>query len=349
MKRIHTATQDQAARSALIVIAVILFFSALRIGAEVFAPLVMALVTGVILAPVMEWLEKARIPRSIAALLVLMSGVLFVAVLAFLAEPIIWRLVDELPRIKWEIRGWVEEFRGAVRNLDEVNKQVEEVLGTGSSDKVEDAEPAVPSLTNALFLAPRILAQFLIFLGALYFFLLTRKGTYAWISRQIAGEEEVDRIEQRFTNAENLVSRYFLTISVINAGLGAALAGVLTVIGLPGAVVWGAVAALLNFVVYLGPAVMVGALTFAGIVAFHGLISFAPPLAFLFLNMLESQFVTPALIGRNISLNPLLIFVSLVFWLWLWGPVGGIVAIPVLLISIALLDILSSEDEDRCA
>ena len=141
------------------------------------------------------------------------------------------------------------------------------------------------------------------------------------------------------------MSRYFLTITAINAGLGIALAAALSLIGLPGALVWGCVAALLNYVLYLGPAFLVLGLTIAGILAFSGIFSFAPPLIFLFLNMLESQFATPALLGKHISLNPLLIFVSLVFWLWLWGPVGGIIAIPVLLIAVALLNMLEPLNE----
>ncbi len=334
------ATPDPVIRTSLALIAIILGLAALKFGSQIFAPLILALVTGVIVSPVMEWLEKARVPRSLAALLILMSGGVALAALAFFAEPLIWRIADELPRIKWEIRGWIEEFRNLIRGLDEVNKQVEEALGADSTADSDAAAAMVPSLTGALFLAPQLLGQILIFLGALFFFLLTRQGIYAWFSVRIGGPEERDLIEQRFNNAEHLVSRYFLTITAINMLLGTALAGLLTIIGLPGALIWGVIATLLNYVLYLGPAVLVGGLTIAGILAFDGLLGFAPPLAFLFLNMIESQFVTPTLIGRNISLNPLLIFVSLVFWLWLWGPIGGIVAIPVLLIAMALLDIL---------
>ena len=333
-------THDQIVRVSVTILAVVAVFSVLKIGAEIFAPLALALITGVMLAPIMDSLEKLKLPPAFAALLVLLGGMFLIVALAFIAEPLIWRIVEELPKIKWEVRAWIEEFRNIVRGLDEVNKQVEEALGTELNVKGEEDSAQVPSLSTALFLAPQLLAQILIFVGTLFFFLLTRNGIYAWMSALIGGAGHAEEVHTRFTTAEHLVSRYFLTITAINVGLGVALAVALSLIGLPGAMIWGVVAALLNYVLYLGPAVLVLGLVIAGILAFNGVHSFAPPLIFLFLNMIESQFATPSLIGKNISLNPLLIFVSLVFWLWLWGPVGGIIAIPVLLIAIALLDIL---------
>ena len=92
---------------------------------------------------------------------------------------------------------------------------------------------------------------------------------------------------------------------------------------------------------------VIGGLLLAGLIAFSGLMVFAPAAIFLCLNMIESQFVTPAMIGKHLSVNPLLIFVSLVVWLWIWGPIGGIVAIPVLVIVLVMLDIFDSEGRAR--
>lgn len=339
-----TSQPDPATRAAIVVIAVVVGFIALKLGEEIFAPLVMALMTGIILAPVMDRLERLHLPRSLAALLILLSGVLLVAALMFMVEPLIWLVIDKLPQIRWEIRGLVDEFRNLIRGLDEVNKQVEQALGSDLTQERNTSESAMPNLADALFVAPRVLAQVLIFLGTLYFFLLTRKDIYSWMSNRMSGISDTGRIEDRFLTAERLVSYYFVTITAINCILGVSLAGLLGIIGLPGAIIWGIAAALLNFVLYLGPAVIVAGLAIAGIVVFDGLYSFVPPLIFLALNVLESQFVTPTFVGRNISLNPLLIFVSLVFWLWLWGPVGGIIAIPSLLVAITLLDILKSPE-----
>jgi len=332
---------DPPLRFAIFLIATILTFGALKLGADILSPLVLALVTGVILAPLTDFLRRLGMPITLAALAILSFGLLLLMAVVFLAEPLIWKVVGELPKLKYEVRNIVEEFRTIIQGIDEVNKGVEEVLGTDGADstaKAEGGDTAVPSLTDALFFAPVLVAHFLIFSGSLFFFLLTRNGIYNWLSHFIA-RDKPDVIRERLHTAEHLVSRYFVTISIINAGLGLVLSIVLMLIGLPSPFVWGAVAAVLNFVLYLGPLAVTVGLFLAGLIAFSGPMALLPPVAFLMLNMFEAQFVTPGLIGRNISVNPLLIFVSLLFWLWLWGPLGGIIAIPVLVIAMVMLDL----------
>ncbi|WP_245964137.1 AI-2E family transporter [Roseovarius spongiae] len=338
-------------RTAVVLIALIAGFAALKIGENIFAPMTLAVVVGVILSPLAQAMERMGLPRGLVSAGVLVVFVLLFAVIAFLIEPLIWRLTDAMPRIRFELRYFVEELRGLIRGLDEVNKEVEQALGTSNGaakaagGEEGDVAKSVPNLTDALFFAPVILAQALIFLGTLFFFLLTRAGIYDWISHWSGRtREQADRIRDRFRTAEILVSRYFFTITLINLALGAALAGALALIGLPAPIVWGAVAAGLNYILYLGPMTVTAGLLVAGVVAFNGLFAVVPPLIFLCLNMIEGQFVTPTLVGRNISVNPLLVFVSLVVWLWLWGPIGGIVAIPVLVTVLALLDIFDGDE-----
>jgi predicted PurR-regulated permease PerM len=113
--------------------------------------------------------------------------------------------------------------------------------------------------------------------------------------------------------------------------MGLATAGFLQIFGMPGAALWGLLAFVLNFIVYLGPAMLAVALLFAGIGAFDGAMVVAPAAVFVAINTVEGQFVTPALVGRNMEINPLLVFVTILFGIWIWGPIGGIVAIPLLL------------------
>ena len=101
--------------------------------------------------------------------------------------------------------------------------------------------------------------------------------------------------------------------------------------GTGSAVMWGMIAALMNFIPYAGPALVVLALGIVGMATFDGLATGLPAASFVVLNMLENQFITPAMVGRSLSMNPLLVFLSLVFGLWLWGPLGGFVAIPLML------------------
>lgn len=338
---------DPVLRLAVIVIAVIMCFGVLKLASDVFAPMVLGLVTGIILAPVTDLLERWKIPPGIASTIVLFLGISAVAIAVVLLEPLMWRVIEELPNIKWELRSIIEEFRGVIRGLDAVNREVGQALGTKPDQGGEENSSPIPDPTATLLLAPLVMAQVLIFGGTLFFFLLTRKGIYAWISTWIGTSRETRIIKKRFTTAERLIARYFLTISIINAGLGACLAALLMVVGLPAPLIWGVVAAMLNFILYLGPIMVIGGLLLAGLIAFSGFMVFAPAAVFLCLNMIESQFVTPAMIGKHISVNPLLVFASLVVWLWMWGPIGGIVAIPVLVIVLVMLDIFDSEGRAR--
>ena len=346
MREPYSST-DPALRIAVLLIAAVLTFAALKVGQDFFAPLVLALVTGVIFGPATDFLRRLGLPAALASLLVLLIGAFGAITLAVLAEPLIWRIVEELPKLKFEIRTLFNEFKNALSGLDEVNREVGEVLGTGSdgseTSSASQAAP-IPTVTDALFLAPVLVAHVLIFTGTLFFFLLTRRNIYDWISRQFGGGGETS-IAGRITHAEHMVSRYVLTISVINLGLGVALSLLLWIVGLPAPFVWGVAAAILNFVLYLGPMFIAVGLFLAGLVAFNGLMVFVPPAVFLLLNILESQVVTPSLIGKHIAINPLLVFVSLLFWLWLWGPVGGIIAIPVLVILLAMSDVFQRVPE----
>ncbi|ARE40214.1 transport protein [Rhodovulum sp. P5] len=329
---------DPLSRTALVFLASMAGLTALKIGEDIFAPLTLALVAGIILAPLADRLETLRLPRAFVAAALPAAGLFGLFALVFALEPVLDRVVDQWPIIRWELRGLMNEFRGVFQNIDEVNQEVERALGAGAAD-VPAMRANLPSLTDALFVAPRIGAQTLIFLAALFFFLLTRDNIYTWLSRTLGKTMGPSVIIRRIRTAERLVSQYFLTILMINAGLGVAVALGLTVLGLPGAIAWGAVAALLNFVLYVGPATMTLSLLLAGVFVFDGAASLTPAAVYLSLNFIEAQFVTPSFVGKRIAVNPLLVFVSLVFWLWLWGPAGGVIAIPVLVTVLAMLNV----------
>ena len=115
------------------------------------------------------------------------------------------------------------------------------------------------------------------------------------------------------------------------------LGGSRVAIGMPSAALWGALAAILNFIVYLGPAVMAAILFAVGLTQYDTLGgSLLPPLVYLGINLIEAQFVTPQVIGRTMLMNPFVVILAIAFWIWLWGPLGGFIAIPMLLIFYAI-------------
>ncbi len=322
---------DTAARWAVILLAVIAGFAALQIAADVFAPLVLGLVIGVVLSPISHFIERRGAPSWLSALVVMSVSLLLLAGILVFLGPVFSRLLAQAPQIWLELR---ETFRSIQDMLGVISSASEEVARAISPDgTVPDGDegPRVPSVLDAIFVAPAFAAQLLIFIGTLFFFVMSQDEIYDWIEAQVGG----GKIGARLKEADRMVSRYFLAIALINCVFGGCVAAALALIDMPQPMLWGVVATLMNFILYLGPACVAVMLAVAGVVVFDGVAQLLPPVIFVALNLTEGQFVTPALIGRRMSVNPLLVFLSLVFWLWLWGPLGGFIAIPILLWALA--------------
>ncbi|MGR3822831.1 MAG: AI-2E family transporter [Salipiger marinus] len=326
---------DPVLRVSMVALATVAVLVGLKLAENIFAPLLLAIITGVIFAPLADRVERLGLPRGVTATLLIVVIFFSVAALGFLAEPYITAAIDRIPTVKFEIQKLMFEYRDLIRGIDEV----EEAIGA-AREEADATSEAMPTMTDALMFAPVVVAQILVFVGGLFFFLLTRASIYNWLAHRIGNNTETAMILDRFCNAESAVARYFAMISMINAGLGLVVGAALAATGMPGAPIWGIAAALLNFVLYLGPAAMAVGLLLNGIVAFDGFMSFVPMAIYLGCNMVEAQFVTPQLVGKHIRINPFLIFVALIFWLWFWGPLGGIMAIPITVILLKLFDII---------
>ena len=336
---------ERAAQVSLVIIASIAVLVALEVGRFVFAPIVLALVVGIVMSPLSDAVSRLGLPAAVAALASLFIILAIFGALALFLEPVVERASRALPRISAEVEALVSSLRDKLRGLEEVKEDAERAMGDGASTGGPDngdSNPAeaLPSVEEALFLAPRIMSQVITFAGALFFFMLTRADIYRFLSERMVAPEHQDETARRLLAAERLVGKYFLTIALINFGYAMVVAAVLMVIGLPSPLLWGIAAGLMNFVIYLGPAIMVVALFLAGLIAFEGWMSLAPAASLLAINLIESQFVTPSLVSRNLRVNALLVFLSLVFFLWLWGPVGGFIAITLILwINVLMTDV----------
>ena len=312
----------------LTVLTTLAVLTALNFTRELFAPVLAAFVLGVVMTPLSDFWDKLRVPAAVAAFLSVFLAIAALLLIAIMLEPYVSQVISQLPVIRAELRETIEELRRILRGLERISEDMQAAIepdGT-ASDSADGDSVDLPSVTDALFYAPQFLAQFLVFTGTLYFFLLARDSIYQWLSKSIPTLYQKD-----LRKAAKLVSRYVLTISAINLGLGFAVGLAMYLIGMPSPIVWGLLAFMFNYVLYLGPIMLIGMLGVAGVVVFDGWTSFLPAAVYIMLNATEAQFVTPTAVGRSLSVNPLLVFLSLVFWLWLWGPIGGIIAIPLLI------------------
>ncbi len=316
----------------LVTLTIIISLVALHQARDLIAPVLSALLLGIVMTPLSDFWDKLRIPAAIAASLSVLVAIAVIFALLLVLEPYISQAISQGPVIREELRATVDELRRLLRGLEQISNDMAAAIEPNGSGSSEEEPMALPSLTDALFYAPQFLAQFLIFTGTLYFFLLARNAVYDWLSENIAALAKSD-----LRRAASQVSRYVLTISAINLSFGALVTVVMQLIGMPTPVVWGLLAFVLNFVLYLGPAILIAMLTVTGIVVFDGAASFLPPALYIAMNATEAQFVTPTLVGKSLAVNPLLVFLSLVFWLWLWGPIGGIIAIPLLIWTLTVM------------
>jgi predicted PurR-regulated permease PerM len=174
--------------------------------------------------------------------------------------------------------------------------------------------------------------------GQPVFFLATRHSIRASVLSLCFSRRSRLRTARMFRDSEWFVSRYLLSITVINACLGAATTLAMWMLDVQQPYLWGMLAFCLNYIVYIGPAIMAVILLGVGLATWDTPPAiFLPMLAYLTLNMFEAQFVTPQVIGRSVTLNPFFVFLSLSFWIWIWGPAGGLLAVPFLLIGNAVI------------
>ena len=325
----------RSAQVAVIVMGLVTAVFALHAGEYILAPASLGIVLGLMLGPVATKLERRGLRPGVSASLVVILFILAICLFAAaVAAPLSFWL-SRLPQLWSDLQLQLTELKAPLEALRNVRDQLRELTGGEGLTVSVDEGVGVESMA---ILAPAVIAQILIFFACLYFFVATRNQTRSAILKLCLDRRLRWRVAHIFRDVENMVSRYLLSISVINLAEGFAVGIGLHLIGVPSAALWGALAALTNFVVFLGPIVMVVILFMVGLTEFNSLgASLLPVAVYLGINVIEAQFVTPMVIGRTMTLNPFVVVLALIFWIWLWGPLGGFIAIPALLVVYAVI------------
>ena len=304
---------------------------AIDAGQFILAPVCLAVIIGLMCGPLADMMERRGVPSGISAavVVVVLIGIIAFAVVAFSGPLSVW--VGRAPAIWDKLKSEAANFKGVIESVSGIQKQLQSVFGGDAalSVKVADGGP----ITDIAFLAPAALGQVLIFFGGLYFFVAARKAIRLGILSLCFTRKMRWRVAHVFRDVEMRVSRYLLTITLVNLALGSLVALAMWATGMPSPLLWGALAFVLNYVPFLGQATMLVLIFLIGLGTRDGLTSALMPVgAYWVLSFLESQVVTPNLLGRTMTINPFLIFLSLTYWLWAWGPVGGLVAVPSVLV-----------------
>jgi predicted PurR-regulated permease PerM len=298
----------------------------------VILPIFLACVAGMTLKPLIRWLSYCHIPPALSAAVVLTLLVSGVAIGFFqLGRPALtW--MNEAPLHMTELRHRVQKLFPRVARFSQAATAVNN-LGAGEGQKkatvVEVNSNRVPAgfiNWTGTFLAGAgetlVLLYLLLASGDLFLQKLVRVMPTLRDKKSAVGISH--EIQQNISN-------YLFSISLINIGLGIIVSVGLYFLGVPNAAMWGLLVALLNFVPYFGPVVGITLMAAVGLLTFDNLWqAVLPPAWYLLLHLLEANLITPVLLGRRFTLNPVVIFVSLIFWTWLWGVPGALLSVPIL-------------------
>lgn len=308
---------------------------ALRAGAEFFLPLTTALVIAIALVPILEWLERRRVPSPLAAL---MCVLLFLIVANIALAAIIVPATDFfrlLPSRIGRIQDNLAPLLDLYSNLERyVNKALRQVATTPIRQAQTTAvSPPSSILELAATSAPALIVQFLFGVLVVFFVL---SGWTRMRRETIRGRTSFDgamataRVIQEVVDD---VSAYLGTITIINLALGGAVAGALSLFGMPYPLMWGGIVALLNYIPYFGPVIGALLLAIGGLMTFSDIwVALAPPAIMYGMHLVEANLITPLIVGHRLTISPVLILISLSFWGWVWGTVGALLAVPLLII-----------------
>lgn len=327
---------SNAARIAMVFVGFIGLLFVLQIGQVFLAPVTLAIVIGLMFGPVADRVERFGVPPALSAgiVVLMLIGVIATGVVLFAVPLSDW--VARVPMIWNKLQLQLDSLQGPLQTLSAVQEQISGIFGSTNAMAVtvEDGGQVV----SLAMLAPAILAQVLIFLASLYFFVATRDHIRISVLSLCVTRRMRWRTAHVFRDVEHKVSRFLLSITFINFCVGCVVSLAMWAIGMPSPILWGAMAAVLNYIPYVGQGVMMLVLLAVGLGTQTGLQHILLPVGcYVAINFVEGQIVTPHFIGRTMTLNPFLIFLSITFWLWAWGPVGGLVAVPTLLIATSVL------------
>jgi predicted PurR-regulated permease PerM len=328
---------------ALVSLLVICVVAVLYVARAFFLPIVMAFIVGTMLSPAASFLERRRIPRAVAAVLIVTAvgaGVAFMV--GLIASPAMeWS--GKLPELGALLKDKLHVFDRPLALWQELQSMLggPGSLTTFQMPKFEWVQPTLE------FLSPTF-AEFLLFVATLILFIASWQELRRALVMNFADRASRLRTLRILNEIEEHLGGYLLTVTMINVGVGVTTGIICAVAGMPNPAGLGALAATLNYIPIIGPVAMFVVLVVVGIVAFPSIgAALIAPLAFAAMTFLEGHFITPTIVGRRLEVNALAVFIALAFWTWLWGPMGAFLSSPLLIVGLIIREHLMPVDSPQ--
>jgi predicted PurR-regulated permease PerM len=297
---------------------------------SILLPIVLALLLSYLLRPIVRGLAQFKIPLPIGAALLLIGFFgLVVYGISTLATPTVeW--LQKAPTGLAELQRKLVPVKKSVAQVTQATAEIEKLASTTAETKVVEVKRR--PISEVLFMhTPELISSAVLLLILLYFLLVYDQTFIAKLVKLLPTLSDKKAAVGIAHDIESQVSRYLFTVTAINACLGLAVGTAVGLLGLRNPVMWGVMVALLNFVPYLGALTGIICMTVGAALSFDSLgYALIFPAVYLGFGVLEGSFITPWVMGRSLTLNPVIILLSLTFWGWMWGIVGIILAVPIL-------------------
>jgi predicted PurR-regulated permease PerM len=322
------------ASTALMVLATLAVGYTLWAAQELLLPVLLAMFFALVGNPIIRMLQRILVPRFVGALLVLVLGITGTVMLA---QQLVTPAGEWVRQVPAQMRDLAPKLRNLVKPMQEANKAAENIAraagGENTARPVQVVKTEVNDPYKVLTSTPRLLASVLAVVLLTFFFMVYGQSLQRNAIALLPGRQQKRITVEILQSIEHEISRYVLTITIINALVGLAFALALYLLGVPldEALLWGTMAALLNFAPYVGPLIGMLIMLLMGFVAFDDpLYAVLPAGIYLGLHALEGQLITPIVLGKRMALSPLILILALMVFGWLWGIIGLLLAVPLL-------------------
>jgi len=323
------------ARAATIGIFAIALLAVMHYARPILLPVVLALTIGIALTPLSNRAKSYGLPPAISAVFLVAGLLAVISVVVVLLSDAVRDWIERAPELIAVLKQRLQLFD---RPLAALNALRESIAGPGEASAPFRFDLNTSILQPVLMLLTPAVGQIIIFIGTLIFFLADPNSLKEYVV--MFGQDRDTRLRSLriVKDIERNLVGHFGVVTAVNLCLGLSLAIATWVIGLANPLVWGVMAAVLNYVPYIGAAMVIAALFAVGLMSFdtltHALLA---PGFYLVLATIEGQFIMPSILGRRLTMNPLTIFVAIAFWGWLWGALGALLAVPLLIVGMVFI------------
>jgi predicted PurR-regulated permease PerM len=302
-------------------------------------PVIGAILLNLILSPIARTLRRFHIPYPVSAVVIVVTLFALVAASFYGLSSPVSRWISAIPEAVAKIEAQMEDMRAPLQTVRRATSEVAKIASGEDDGDSRTQEPqrvvvGQPSLTIRIFgsVTNMVLQTGLMFV-LLYFLLAVGNLFQSKLIRIMPRLRDKLKAQHMAAAVVHDISIYLATITLINAVLGTAVGLALFALDFPNPLLWGVMAGLLNYVPYLGAVVGVSIVAVASFISIEpASAAILPPLSYAAINVLEGQFITPSIVSRNLTLNPVVVFLSVSFFSWFWGIPGALMAVPILVI-----------------